>query len=443
MFQIPECLDNKFRKGAEIIKDCNSVRIITHYDADGVSSASLLYSAMKRSGKNFHISFLKDLTEDNLKSLLKGSYDCIILADLGSSFVSLLEEYGKVLILDHHPPERDSEKIVHINPIFCNISGTSGACGSTLSYIFSMYIDEENWKNYPAFFTGVVGDRQHLNGYSGLNKIIVDYLEGKGVKKYSDISLDGSNLKEMFLYATDPFLPGYTGSEESVSELLGKLKIKEDISIKDMDDDTKTYIYSWIAINLIKNNVEKDIVQGIITEKHYLETYETWDITLSSYIDAVARMNMQGLALRYLSGDMDKKNEILEAWMNYKNILIKELYNGMKNKIEKENIQYFYVQENSLAGSTAGILMSYVFARDKPTFAIHDSNGEMHVSGRGTRTLVEKGLNLGKAMRSCAEKVKGAGGGHDIAAGSTIPSQRIDEFIECLNQVVGSQLNRN
>jgi RecJ-like exonuclease len=43
-------------------------------------------------------------------------------------------------------------------------------------------------------------------------------------------------------------------------------------------------------------------------------------------------------------------------------------------------------------------------------------------------------------MRAAAEKVGGVGGGHNIAAGATIPCEKKEEFLGVLDDIVGSQL---
>jgi len=442
MFQIPECLDEKFKRAVERVKDCNFFRVITHYDADGVSSASIIFNALRREGKEIHISFLKDISEENMKKMLRGSQDCILTLDLGSSMVSLLENYKNVIIIDHHPPERDSEKILHINPHLCNLSGSTDACGSTLSYIFSVYLNNENWKDYHAFFSGTIGDRQHINGYSGLNKLVVNFLEENGVKKIEDISLEGPTVKDMLFFATDPFIPGYTGNEENVLSILKNLGISSDKNPKDLNEEEKTVLYSWIALQLIKRGIESDTIQALVIDKHFIENYGMFDFTLSNYVDATARMNKQGLALLFLSGSLGKRDEIIDAWTQFKNILIKELYNGLENKIDMDNIQYFYVGEDSIAGSASGILMNYALDRNKPVIAMHDSNGELHISARGTRALISKGVNLGTALKLCGEGNGGSGGGHDIAAGATIPKENVKNFLNCLDKAIGKQIKK-
>ncbi|MGZ8880463.1 MAG: DHH family phosphoesterase, partial [Halobacteriota archaeon] len=63
------------------------------------------------------------------------------------------------------------------------------------------------------------------------------------------------------------------------------------------------------------------------------------------------------------------------------------------------------------------------------------------VSARGTQTLVQRRLNLARAVSEAANSVGGVGGGHDIAAGATIPEGTETEFLKHLNQLVGLQLS--
>ncbi|HSA35840.1 MAG TPA: DHH family phosphoesterase, partial [Methanomassiliicoccales archaeon] len=77
------------------------------------------------------------------------------------------------------------------------------------------------------------------------------------------------------------------------------------------------------------------------------------------------------------------------------------------------------------------------------TDGIVGASGErVKVSGRMKRDLVDKGVHLGEAMKQAATRVKGAGGGHNVAAGATIPKRKIKAFLQALDEEVGGQMAR-
>ena len=65
---------------------------------------------------------------------------------------------------------------------------------------------------------------------------------------------------------------------------------------------------------------------------------------------------------------------------------------------------------------------------------------EIKVSARATQELVERGLNLSLAMKKAAGTFDGVGGGHNIAAGATIPKGKEEEFLDVLEKEIKSQL---
>jgi RecJ-like exonuclease len=79
--------------------------------------------------------------------------------------------------------------------------------------------------------------------------------------------------------------------------------------------------------------------------------------------------------------------------------------------------------------------------RDTPIVAFARKNdAETKVSSRGSGPLVGRGLDLSVVMGEAARAVGGDGGGHDVAAGATIPSDSKREFIERADELVGEQL---
>jgi RecJ-like exonuclease len=67
-------------------------------------------------------------------------------------------------------------------------------------------------------------------------------------------------------------------------------------------------------------------------------------------------------------------------------------------------------------------------------------NDEVKVSARGSHTLVREGLDLSAVMREAARSVGGDGGGHDVAAGATIPAGTQAAFVAAADDLIADQL---
>ncbi|MEM1724417.1 MAG: DHHA1 domain-containing protein, partial [Thermoplasmata archaeon] len=332
-------------------------------------------------------------------------------------------------------PEKDSENIIHINPNFCGYSGSKDACGSTLAFLFSIYINEKNIELYPLYLSGVIGDKQNIGGYSGLNLELVNILKNN-VPVKSTLKTQGKNIFEALLYSTEPFIEGFSGKQDNVLNILKRIGIDSNSNFDSLDDEKKTKLLSWIALNLLKRNVEKEIIESVLVESFNIGKFN--DTFLSEIVDACARQEKQGLALAYLIGDKSRESEIIQIYVEYKKKLINEIYNAIQNTKNLKNLQYFFVSEDSMAGAVASSLMLYYLDRKKVTVAFHEKDSELRVSGRATRKLVENGIDLGKNFKFCAEKFNGYGGGHDIAAGANISKEKFEDFLKCLDENLGA-----
>lgn len=81
---------------------------------------------MEELGKDYKIEFINI---DEIDGVDMDS-DLTIFSDLGSG--QELEEKGKILILDHHPPIRkpkDDKNFIEINPMFYGIDGSTEISG--------------------------------------------------------------------------------------------------------------------------------------------------------------------------------------------------------------------------------------------------------------------------------------------------------------------------
>jgi RecJ-like exonuclease len=69
------------------------------------------------------------------------------------------------------------------------------------------------------------------------------------------------------------------------------------------------------------------------------------------------------------------------------------------------------------------------------------SETKTKISARGTHTLTRNGLDLSQVMGEASKAVGGKGGGHNVAAGATIPAGREAEFIEAADIIIGEQMS--
>ncbi len=162
---------------------------------------------------------------------------------------------------------------------------------------------------------------------------------------------------------------------------------------------------------------------------------------ISSIIDGNAKLDKNAIPVQFFLGDESMRGECVSNWRKYKSRLIDYSYRAFKELFEESHLRYFYAPESEMAGSISGLLALYLAPQDKPLIGFNVSDEITKVSGRAGRKLVNKGLNLSVVMRSASETVGGSGGGHDIAAGATIPKGKESQFIHAANAIVKDQLD--
>ena len=94
-------------------------------------------------------------------------------------------------------------------------------------------------------------------------------------------------------------------------------------------------------------------------------------------------------------------------------------------------------------GTIASIGLSVeLLDNSKPVIGMSRLHKDIKISGRTTRDMVARGVNLGKALKDSSNNFTGTGGGHDIAAGAMIPYEAKDQFLHLVDEMVEYQLNQ-
>jgi single-stranded-DNA-specific exonuclease len=165
----------------------------------------------------------------------------------------------------------------------------------------------------------------------------------------------------------------------------------------------------------------------------------------STLLNATARYGHSKVGLKVCMGDrgmaFDQAKKLLGEHRQ-------NLVNGIKLIGERgitalNHIQYFDAGDailDTIVGIVAGMCFQMA-DRSKPIIALASAEGGLlKVSARGTSDLVRSGLDLSAALSQSARAVGGVGGGHNIAAGATIPEDEKEDFLRILDAAVGLQL---
>lgn len=143
------------------LKKNSRVHIIVDADADGVTSATIIYLYLKKIG-------FKNITWNNhpkkihgiiLKELEDFNFDLLIVPDAGSDNLEehkFFKDKGvDVLVLDHHECTSRSENAIVVNPKMCDYPNKE-ICGAIVVYKFCEAYDLDNDMDYANDFLDLV-----------------------------------------------------------------------------------------------------------------------------------------------------------------------------------------------------------------------------------------------------------------------------------------------
>src|SRR5881397_3515727 len=233
---VPKELLDRVRKGVALVEGVSHVRILGHYDPDGTTSAAVLARAMTRAGKAFHASTSTVIDERLVARLKEETNELVILSDMGSNQLDRVEGLPcPTIVLDHHAPLRDSDKVVHVNPALFGIDGTREACGSTTTWLLTLALDDRNWDLACVAMAGAIGDMQHLGGFAGLNAALFDEAVVRNVlSRERGLALISAPVEEALARCVIPYFVGISGRPEGARKVLGDLKIDPQVPVSEL-----------------------------------------------------------------------------------------------------------------------------------------------------------------------------------------------------------------
>ncbi len=424
---LEEC--KEARKFAFSLKD---PLLVHHYDADGISSGSVVLGAFLKQGRKIRVECIKKLDEAAIEKY--SNEDELIFTDLGGGN-RRVNELKDVLVIDHH--ETEGIEKFQINPMLYGIDGGAElSAAGTAYFVFEEYVE--------LGVVGGVGDMQCP--FHGMNKELVKRgVEEGRVKVENDLGFYGRYsrpLVQFLAYSDDPHIPSVSYNEEKAKKLLSDLGIepfrrKGSFTVPrvyaDLDEDEKRKLVSALVkiladFNKIKSAKEL-FGESYVFPKRARECYEANEF--STILNACGRHGKPetGRALCLEEpGSVEKAASLLSLHR-------RSLRDGIaygKNNVQDLGKFYFLdgrgaISEN-IIGTVAGMLLFQNWK--KPIIAVAlGEEGTIKFSSRAPKSLVKKGLDLGALMRKASEENDGVGGGHNMAAGASVKSTKLNNFL--------------
>ncbi|MBX8643313.1 MAG: DHH family phosphoesterase [Thermoplasmata archaeon] len=423
------------------------VRVVSHYDSDGVSSAAVLSVMLKRLGCPFHLSLSRSLDSILIGKLRKEGSGLHIFSDMGSAQIPLIRELeGDVIVLDHHKAEADDAadgKIVHVNASLFGANGTTDVSGSTTSFIMAQNVDERNWDCAPQALAGALGDMQHLGGFRGINaQILKKAIELGFINERRMLAVQGKNLLETVNHTPEPYFAGFTGRADLFLGRFRDTGIEMEKPYSEYDADDLRMVASILTTLLASNGCEYENVEQIISTQYFDSNTGMSISEISSLANACGRTENYSAGISMELGDAAAQEKARELRVDYNRRIISRLMELEKGIEQMSSIQHFSTDDSSLAGALCGLYMSFIGRKDKPTLAYSLAGNDYKISARGTRRLVEAGLDLAESLSVSASRFGGQGGGHVVASGATVPKDNLKGFLESVNDITSKQLEK-
>ena len=420
---------------ADAIVEHDEVRLISHNDADGLSAAGIMCNALYRRGILFQTTIVSQFEESTIELIENTAVGAVILCDMGSGQVELTSRLENAIIIDHHKPTGELD-FPHFNPHLAGIDGSSLLSASGGAYMVARQMGE-NTDLAGLALVGAIGDKQVMES---ANRFILDEaLENNVVSVKKGLLMGDAPIGELFEYSIDPYLD-ITGDRDKIKEFLGETGFEGKLS--DLSEDELRRLVSIIVLKLAKQgstSVVGSLVGDVLTLNHEVipNVYDFVDV-----LNATGKSEMAGLGLAVCMRDENAGPEAMTVTRENQRVVIESIRNAESQIKSAPNFRYVVLDNVSGTGLIAGTMIRYRYP-DKPFIAFNEVEDMIKVSGRGTRELVDAGLDLSFAMRQAAESVGGKGGGHDVASGASIPKGSVDGFVQVVDSVIGEQFGRD
>ncbi len=424
------------------------IRLISHLDADGLSSAGVLISLLRKLNISFHLSIVKYLNEPLIKSLRQESYATYIFSDLGSGDIELLSTLSssrkRIFIVDHHKPSSLDNEVNVLNPFLAGLNGDIEISGAGMSFLlyYEMLGDPSM---APISLVGALGDLQEKegNGFMGINKEILNLAIREGyVEVRPDLKLFGGPnypLVSSLERTVDPLIEGISDSSSGALTLVEKLGIPIKIgdrwtTLSDLTEEQKRDLANELVKRVGSLEKAKYLIGNVYIYLKEPKGSPLRDLSsFATLLNACGRMgggNVGALLASGLrEGTLARAMEFLQLYRR----TLSEVLRRVKVRISG---RVAFIDEgqarDTMIGTIASILSKSFKNADVIIGYANSDEGIIKISARLTKSGSDRLIDLDELLRMASKEAGGVGGGHKMAAGAQIPRERKEIFEKAL-----------
>lgn len=391
-------------------------------DADGLSAVTIMREALIGIGKEVSLSVSRDKTAHSYKSVFTTEAEAIIFLDKGSNqaeaFAALGKKHGKwVGVIDHHGvPEVVAINMV--NPRLCGLDGSLDASAATTASAVALQLGLP-LEIAVLGLVGAIGDWQHMSGWRGWNKELLERGLAAGVlSKQRQLRLVGLSVAEALDRSGWIDEPGKEFLEEHGLPLVG------DVDSLGPHEATLRKALKAVGASDVDHNV---------VVHHGMDLRRIFRV-----IDACGREGHPQVGMDFLLDRIPDAEAYFDHYAEAIGDNLERLAEVGTRKLRA--VQHFHAAGAAYTGMVGGIAMTHAL-QDKsvPICVTANFGDQLQVSTRGNQAMIEAGMNLGEAIAAAAAEVESEGGGHTIAAGAVIPNAALEEFLQALDEALFHQ----
>lgn len=440
----------------------NEVAIITHLDADGIIAGSIMAMAFRRMGARYSVRAVSDMNSSVVENMKADGRDFYVITDLGGGWASNLRKAldDKWVIIDHH--EITEEEILTdddgqiLNPWKFGIDGGREVSAGGMAYMVASTLDLKNRDLSAIAVVSAVADRQDQGdkrSFLGLNAEILKTAQSLGLVSVDlDIILTGRETRpphEALAYTLFHYIDGLTWNREACYLLLKNagIKLKDNGGrwrvLAEFSLEEKSAIVEAVAkfVGSSDKRVFDILLDDLIGYVYTLAREDKRSLLrdsreFSTMLNACGRIGRAGVGIAICMGDRNTALSAGEEIMStYKMTLRNNISNIFSEKwrLADDGKTTFVngdgILEEAMLGAVSSLLSRSPSLRGRILFVrTLTKDGTYKFSSRKCLDCKSQ-ANLGVIMRQCSKALNGSGGGHSAAAGCSIPSSALEDFI--------------